>query len=247
MTAMNKWPKKLPRLTEEQQKISRDFMNAHLRALQHKWYGFVDIFNHKYPLYSLKFQKERKFLRTLEIGAGIGQHLSYEDCSKQDYHCNELLPELCMQIKEKYPHVTVVDGDCQKRFSYEDAYFDRIISIHVFEHLPNLPATIRELRRLLKPTGLLSVVIPCEGGIATKMARNLSARPHFEKKYHQSYDWFIKSQHINMPNEILHELNRYFSIIHSIWFPFLIPSVNLNLFMGLTLKPKQLKKRFKLL
>jgi ubiquinone/menaquinone biosynthesis C-methylase UbiE len=154
----------------------------------------------------------------------------------QEYHCNELLPELCAQIKTRYPDVNVVSGDCQKRLPYEDAYFDRIIAIHVLEHLPDLPAAISEFRRLLAPDGLLSVVIPCEGGVATKIARNLSARPHFEKLYNQSYDWFIKSQHINMPDEILYELKRYFSVIHSIWYPFLAPSVNLNLFIGLTLK-----------
>jgi SAM-dependent methyltransferase len=241
MTTANKWPKKLPQLTEEQQKISKDFMGRHLHALQNKWYGFVDVFNHKYPLYSLKLLRnrgKRELLRTLEIGAGIGQHLIYENYAQQEYHCNELLPELCMEIKKRYPEVNVTPGDCQKRFSYKDAYFDRIIAIHVLEHLPNLQATICEMRRLLKPDGLLSVVIPCEGGVATKIARNLSARPHFERLYKQSYDWFIKSQHINMSDEILHELSQHFLIIHSVWFPLLVPSVNLNLFIGLTLKPK---------
>jgi SAM-dependent methyltransferase len=235
---MKKWPKKLPQLTAEQEKISVDFMNRHLHALQHKWYGFVERFNHKYPLRSVENVGRGRLLKTLEIGAGIGRHINYENYGQQEYHCNELLPELCMQIEERYPGVHVVSGDCQKRLPYDDAYFDRIISIHVFEHLPNLPAAIREIRRLLKPNGLLSVVIPCEGGMLTKVARNLSARPHFEKLYNQSYDWFIKSQHINMPDEILYELNRHFSIIHSVWFPLLIPSVNLNLFIGLTLVVK---------
>jgi SAM-dependent methyltransferase len=241
MITADKWPKKLPPLTKQQQEISGDFMNRHLHALQNKWYGFVDVFNHKYPLCSLKLLKntgKKELLRTLEIGAGIGQHLSYENYTQQEYHCNELLPELCLEIKKRYPEVNVVSGDCQKRFPYEDAYFDRIIAIHVLEHLPNLPAAIREMKRLLKPNGLLSIVIPCEGGIATKIARNLSARPHFEKLYKQSYDWFIKSQHINMPDEILGELGQHFSIIHSIWFPLLAPSINLNLFIGLTLKRK---------
>jgi SAM-dependent methyltransferase len=236
---MNKWPKKLPPLTEEQKRISSDFMNRHLHALQNKWYGFVEIFNHKYPIYSLKLQgREGRLLRTLEIGAGIGQHLNYENYSQQEYYCNELLPELCMEIKKRYPKVNVVPGDCQKRLPYEDAYFDRIIAIHVFEHLPNLPATIRESRRLIKPTGVLSVIIPCEGGMMTKIARNLSAKPHFEKLYKQNYDWFIKSQHINMPDEILYELKQCFQVIHSMWFPLLVPSVNFNLFIGLTLKPR---------
>lgn len=230
---MEKWPKKLPELTEEQQRISEDFMNQHLHAMQSRWYGFVEKFNHGYPLRTF-----RDGIRTLEVGAGIGAHLAFEKLDRQEYHVVELLPELAEQIERKYPSVKVVACDAQKRLPYEDAFFDRIVSVHVLEHLPNLPAALVEMRRVIKPDGALSIVIPCEGGLATKMARNMSARPHFEKRYGQSYDWFINSQHINMPNEILEELARHFVVTHRSWYPLLVPSVQLNLFIGLTLRPK---------
>lgn len=230
---MSKWPKQLPELTGEQKRISADFMNQHLHAMQSKWYGFVEKFNHRYPLRSFRLGCE-----TLEIGAGIGAHLAFEDLSRQRYHANELLPDLSAQIKEKYPQVDVVTADIQKGLPLPDASFDRVIAVHVLEHLPDLPAVIREVRRLIRPDGLFSVVIPCEGGLATYMARAISARPHFEKRYGQSYDWFINSQHINMPAEIIEELRPHFSILHRSWYPLLIPSVNLNLFIGMTLRPK---------
>jgi hypothetical protein len=92
---------------------------------------------------------------------------------------------------------------------------------------------------VLKKDGLFSVVIPCEGGWATYLARNLSARPHFERKYNQSYDWFIACEHINRPVEIFEELAPFFSIVHQRYYPLFVPVVNLNLIIGLTLKKKE--------
>ena len=230
---MGKWPKKLPELTEEQKRISDDFMNEHLHAVQTKWYGFVEKFNHGYPLRS--FQPGA---RTLEVGAGIGAHLAYEQLSAQEYYAVELLPDLVEQLKQKYPSVHAMQSDIQKGLPFPEAHFDRVLAVHVLEHLPDLPAAIKEIRRVLKPDGVLSIVIPCEGGLATKMARAISARPHFEKRYGQSYDFFINSQHINMPHEIIEELEPYFTVTHRSWYPLLIPSVQLNLFIGMILRPK---------
>ena len=33
--------------------------------------------------------------------------------------------------------------------AFADGFFDRSIAVHVLEHLPNLPAAIREVYRLL--------------------------------------------------------------------------------------------------
>jgi SAM-dependent methyltransferase len=229
----NKWPKKLMTLTPEQQRIRDDFMGRHLEAVQKRWYGFVERFNHGYPLRTFKPGQ-----KTLEIGAGIGAHLNWEKYQEQEYHCNELRPPLCERIKQKYPGVEAVAGDCQTRLPYEDGYFDRVLAIHVLEHLPDLPTAIKEIRRILKDDGVFSVVIPCEGSLATRVARNISARPHFEKLYKQSYDWFINSEHINLPGEIFDELAPYFQIVHRRFYPLLLPITYINLFIGLTLKPK---------
>jgi SAM-dependent methyltransferase len=232
---MSKWPKEIPELTEEQMAIRDDFMDSHLHDMQSKWYGCIEKFNHGYPLRSY-----RKGVKTLEIGAGIGAHLAYEDISEQEYHANELRPELCRQLNEKYPSVTAIAGDCQKRLPYEDVFFDRVLAVHVLEHIPNLPEALREIYRVIKHNGLFSVVIPCEGGLATKIARFISTKPNFERKYPgQKYDWVIKSEHINMPDEIIEEMSVFFSIIHSRYYPLLIPSTELNLCIGMTLCPKK--------
>ena len=49
-------------------------------------------------------------------------------------------------------------ADCQQRLPFEDGSFDRALAIHVLEHLPNLPAAVAEIHRLLKPSGRFVVL-----------------------------------------------------------------------------------------
>ncbi|MBA3936549.1 MAG: class I SAM-dependent methyltransferase [Planctomycetes bacterium] len=227
-----KWPKRLPQLTAEQQRIRDDFMREWLRTLPTK-YGMIERFNHGYPLRS-----RVSGCRTLEIGAGIGAHLAHEDIAEQEYYVNELRAELADILVQKHPGVKAAVGDCQQRLDFADGFFDRVLAIHVLEHLPDLPRAIAEVHRLLKPEGRFSVVIPCEGGLAYTLARNISARPMFEKRYGQSYDWFVAAEHINRPHEIIDELERHFIIRHRSFFPLKVPVVTANLVIGLTLQPK---------
>jgi hypothetical protein len=109
----------------------------------------------------------------------------------------------------------------------------------VLEHLPNLPATVREMHRLCTPErGRFQVVIPCEGGFAYGIARRISAQRFFERRYKMSYKWLIEREHINLPREIFEVLDEHFTVEHRSFFPLLAPSIELNLAIGLTLRPR---------
>ena len=226
----NRWPKLLPVLTEEQKQIREDFHKYWLEVLP-KRYSLVEKFNHLYPLRTLSSQVKR----TLEIGAGLGAHLRFENLENQEYVALELSPELADVIRAVYPAVHVIVGDCQENIDFPDGYFDRVLAIHVLEHLPNLPKALDQIQRLLRPEGFFSVLIPCEGGVAYTLARNVSARRIFEKRYKQSYNWFVACEHINRPDKIISELRSRFSISHKTYWPLRIPIVSLNLVIGLTL------------
>lgn len=237
---ITQWPKIFPPLTAEQQFISNDFMKHWHEVLASRaQFGLIEKFNHGYAVK----HASKNFLRTLEIGAGIGEHLQYEKLTpeqKKNYVAVELRDNMAAQIQSHHPDIATHVGDCQKTLPFTDDYFDRILAIHVLEHLPNLPAAIREMYRLChKQQGIFSVVIPCEGGLAYSIARRISAQRIFEKRYQQSYRWFIEREHINLPHEILQELEPYFEITHKSFFPLLIPSINLNLCIGLTLTPRK--------
>lgn len=239
---VSKWPKQFPALTAEQQTISNDFMKHWHEVLgSHSQMGFglIERFNHRYVLPP----KNSDFTNTLEIGAGLGEHLAYEKLTptqRKNYVAVELRHSMAEVIKKNHPEVQVEVADCQKPLAFADGHFDRILAIHVLEHLNDLPATIAEMYRLCnKDRGVFSVVIPCEGGLIYTLARKVSAQRIFERRYKQSYKWFIEREHINLPWEIREELSQYFDIRSDTYFPLRLPSVNLNLCIGLTLHPKK--------
>ena len=234
MEKSGKWPKQIPSLTKEQTAIRDDFMKYWLTVLPKK-YGIIEKYNHGFAANKGFF----KGCRTLEIGAGLGEHLAYENLNEQNYTVNELRAELATEILKKYPSVTALIGDCQEHIAAENESFDRILAIHVLEHLPNLPAALKELHRILKTNGgKLVVVIPCEGGFSYSLARRISAQRIFEKRYHQSYDWLISIEHINRPEELIYELGKFFTIEETSYFPLKIPSISLNLVIGMVLSKK---------
>ena len=230
------FPKKIPKLTFEQKLIKDDFMEHWLKVLRKK-YGIVDKFNHNTVVKSMP----KNFLKTLEIGAGIGEHLNYErlnDNQKENYYAMDIRENLLKIISKEHPKINTILGDCEKKIDFENNFFDRVLAIHILEHLPNLPSAINEVARVLKDSGMFQIVIPCEGSIATTIARKISAKRIFEKKYKTSYDWYIKSEHVNLPHEIIGELKKKFAIINKTYFPFPISFEFCNLFIALNLKLK---------
>jgi SAM-dependent methyltransferase len=224
------WPKHLPKFTDEQRRVRDEFMARWLEVLPNR-YGLIERFNHGYPV------EADVTGCTLEIGAGLGEHLRYEDVSRQEYHAVELREELAEAIRKRYPEVKAIVADCQERLPFDDHYFDRVLAVHVLEHLPDLPRALDEIQRVLRPSGRFHVVIPCEGGLAYSVARRISAQRVFEKEFGMSYEWLIRSEHVNVPWEVLMELRKRFRLVRSRYFPFRVPSVSLNLVIGLTLEP----------
>lgn len=231
-----KWPKTFPPLTPEQEAIRDDFMK-HWHEVLPRRFGAIDRFSHRYPA----DHAPRGFSRTLEIGAGLGEHLAYErlePAQRAAYVALELRPNMATELSRRHPDVETRVGDCQRHLDFPDGHFDRIVAVHVLEHLPDLPAAVRELRRVCDPRrGVLQIVIPCEGGLAYSLARRISAQRIFERRYKQPYRWFIEREHVNRPDEILEELRPSFAVTHRAFFPLPVPSIALNLCIGLTLRP----------
>jgi len=231
----------LPELTKEQKEISDDFMRYWHERLGSTWsFQAIESFNHGYPIRTAP----KTFVRTLEIGAGLGEHVRHEKLTaeqRQNYFALELRENMVAEMRRRVPDIQALCGDCQGRLDFPDDFFDRIVAIHVLEHLPNLPEAAKELHRVCnKQRGVFSVVIPCEGGLLYSFARLVSSRRMFELRYKQSYNWFIEREHLSIPAEIVSALAPYFEAAGSEYFPFKIPTNAINLCIGLKLKPKNL-------
>jgi SAM-dependent methyltransferase len=229
------WPKRLPDLTDEQSRIKDEWMKYWHEILPSK-YGIVEKFNHGFPVKILP--KEHKALTTLEIGAGLGEHIAYENIENQQYSVIELRENMVEVLRKRFPAVKTYVGDIQKRNEFGDKHFDRVIAVHVLEHLPDLPSALQEIHRILKDDGHFTAVIPCEGGLAYSFARCISTDQIFKKKYKMSYALLMKTEHINRPIEIIEEITKYFTIVKKEFFPFKLPFVFCNLCIGLDMIKK---------
>jgi len=230
----NNWPKQNIILTDDQQRIREDWMTYWHTILPNK-YSYIEKFNHGYPLR----EPVKDGCITLEIGSGLGEHINYENVENQKYFALELRQDMADQIRKKFPTINVITGDCQKKIEAPDSYFDRVLAIHVLEHLPDLPSALQEVYRVIKKTnGKFFVVIPCEDALVYNFARNITSRRIFEKRYHTEYDWLISAEHINQPGEIIAELKKLFKIEDISYFPFRIPHVQINICIGLLLTSK---------
>ena len=235
-----KWPKLLPPLSPEQQQRNNEFMRIwHEELARRSRYGLVERFNHSFPVR----HSRPGFRTTLEIGAGLGEHLEYEKLTpeqERNYYCNEYRENMAAGIRRRFPNVRTIVGDCQQRLDFPDGFFDRYIAVHVLEHLPDLPAAVREAHRLLnKQTGQLLVVLPTEGSPAYSLARKLSAERVWYRHFTAPYVEFYGREHINLIPEVLAELAPYFTIEHRSCFPLpFLPFHFCNLCIGYVLKPR---------
>ncbi len=225
--------KKNKKLNKFRKKISDEWMQYFFEINRSKFSKIIN-FNHNYIV------KESKdnFLSTLEVGAGLGEHLTYEKLSEEQlrsYVCVELRDNMAQILKERFPQVQLCLADCQKHIPYPDASFDRIIAIHVLEHLTNLPVFLKEAQRLLKPNGKFLVVIPCEGGAGYSVGRFFTSKRMFEKRYKMKYSKYILNEHVNNAKEIIAEVSRMFKIDNRCFFPLKIPFIHANLCIGLTM------------
>jgi SAM-dependent methyltransferase len=228
------WPKQPPPLTPKQEAAREDFMLAWHNLLPAK-YGIVERFNHG-ALSRLPPGRDR--WRTLEIGAGIGGHLPFEDLSRQEYHALELRDEFCERLSLRSGVAGVHCANIEEQTAFESRSFDRIVAIHVLEHLRNLPRAVDEIHRILADDGIFDVVLPCEGGLAYYIARHISAKPFFEKRFKMSYDPIIANEHVNTLSEVLETLEPHFTAETVSRFPLGIPIDGINLAIALRMKKK---------
>jgi hypothetical protein len=92
---------------------------------------------------------------------------------------------------------------------------------------------------LNRERGQLLVVIPCEGSPAYSLARKISAERVYRKRYGGSYKWFYTREHLNVPEEVLGELDPYFTVEDRSFFPLpFLPFAFNNLVIGLSLRPR---------
>jgi hypothetical protein len=143
---------------------------------------------------------------TLEIGAGTLNHIPYEK-HISTYDIVEPFKELfensarLQHISNQYSDISEVPNDC---------FYDRIISIAVFEHLQELPQLLALAATHLNRGGVIRVAIPNEGTLLWKLGTMVTGW-EFKKKYGLDYQVLMQYEHVNSAKEIEQVLNYFFN------------------------------------
>ena len=73
---------------------------------------------------------------------------------------HKILPGYANLDIHKHVGVDVVQDLNKFPYTFPNNHFDEILASHILEHLENLPKTMKELHRILKPKGKLIVKVP---------------------------------------------------------------------------------------
>ena len=123
------------------------------RSLFEKAYHFVKNIALKNKLDLINSHQPSKG-QILDIGAGTGEFLAV--AGKDGWKTVGVEPSDKAKAIAKNKGVSFVENTSE----LESQSFDVISMWHVLEHVPNLDEQIKELKRLLKPTGTLIVAVP---------------------------------------------------------------------------------------
>lgn len=192
--------------------LQRDFYNGITGYLQDLGHGFI--FSH--------IQKGN----VLEIGFGTGRSGLFFRGDKNDYYpIDNSLSLSREEVWKRYKNAVIADA---RNIPFPDGYFDNVVSMGVLEHIKEIEAVMSEVQRTLKAKGRFIVGLPCEGGLAWNLGRELVTRPHVMKKYGVNYDKVIAHQHVHSLVELRKVLRSRFKVEKERFYPFMLPIADIN-------------------
>lgn len=182
------------------------------------------------------FKSNAKF-SILEVGANTGEHLPFVADNFTSYLMTDIRPlnqsftveGLATELSEN-ARIEFQIADVQS-LEFEDNTFDRTISTCLFHHLDKPMEAFREVRRVTKIGGMISILIPNDPGILYRILRRITTL-RLAKKYNcydqaQLVHTIEHRNHYLQLESLLHEVFRNDDIKTSS-FPFVFRNYNLN-------------------
>lgn len=172
--------------------------------------------------------------RVLEVGAGSGHHLPYVKREYQQYVMTDGSNDMLDIARKKYTAEVsagslVLEKQDATALTYPDNCFDRLIATHVLEHLIDPVSVLKEWDRVVRPGGIISIVLPCDPGLLWRLGRHLGPRRN-AKKLGLAYDYLQAAEHVNSIFNLVVFIQHHFELLNECWYPARIPVPDLNLF-----------------
>lgn len=173
--------------------------------------------------------------RVVEIGPGIIPHMQFWNGKPSHYTIIDNQQEL-LDLSGAILGSAQIPFSCYLTDSHllpaQDGQFDVVISFYALEHLQPLDAYLIELKRILRPNGILIGAIPAEGGLAWGLGRYFTTRRYVKKHTSFSLDKIICWEHPNYSEEILQKLDGDFQVVHRKFWPSKLPMIDINLIIS---------------
>ncbi len=144
--------------------------------------GFVSKLAHK--TLETPFVRDKFFPRTIELGAGNGQHLSFVRHGFREYFETDIRAEHLPERKTASDDSRVIQlkQDASSLQNFPDGHFDRLIATCLFAHLPDPPSAIIEWFRVVRSAGFLSIYLPVDPGAMLRFTQRVSVVPAAKKR-----------------------------------------------------------------
>ena len=170
----------------------------------------------------------------LEVGGNIGEHIKYVRSSFAKY--------LLTDLRE----INFISNDSRVSFEcfnvqhipYPDNTFDRVICTCLLHHVENLNLALKEMLRVTKKDGTISILLPCDPGLVYRVAKVIGPNRVWRKHGILNPSFFHYSQHRNHFPGIKSSIKEiYFNEkIHWKYWPLKFSSWNLNMFTVVTIE-----------
>jgi len=179
--------------------------------------------------------------RVLELGTSSGEHLTFEEESSfalwvgLDLFPGVSNPSVFREIR-KINGVNFTRGDVE-RITFQSASFNQVISTCVLHHLTDPETCLREVRRVVRPGGIVVFGVPTDPGVLNRAVKSFvtyrqmrkAGDPNPRLSYAREH-----SNHFGALKELFLEVFRHDSPSVRYW-PFRkFPSWNANLLATFT-------------
>lgn len=182
------------------------------------------------------FGADTHFDKVLEIGAGTGQHLQFVRHRYKQYTLadnDQAVLDLARDRLRGHPGGNLVfSRQDAGTLDFPDNTFDRLVATHVWEHVPEPYAVLKEWGRVLKDGAMLSLLIPSDPGLLWRLGRMMGPRRQAQAKG-IPYDYIMAREHVNPCGNLVAIFRYCFGDQSESWWPVRVRSVDLNLFVSL--------------
>jgi phosphatidylethanolamine/phosphatidyl-N-methylethanolamine N-methyltransferase len=123
---------------------------------------------------------EKSFSKILEIGAGEGEHVKHVKVNFEEYILTDII-DMPDDVQIVIRNVYFKKANAEK-LEFNELEFDRVIVTCVLHHLEKPLEALREIRRVTKLGGKISILLPSDPGFLFRSIRKITADRFLKKQ-----------------------------------------------------------------